>query len=296
MKRNFSMMLCLALLLSAGTARGYGPIALIMDGYQDRCTVHRADKTSLKCSYTLDLYDGDTVVKEPDASALKFQWLAPPFTRAEPVNGTTVRIKSDRPKGFYGLVAWLGDAFGFVSTPHASGSYATRGGTCRDIIPPLPGYGATLLPGLPARFAWDGKGKTILFRRGDGKVIYRTSVAGKSEVPLTPEEIGLKQGISYTWEIEGVDTDELFQVRLIGSELGAMVQRDLAQIDGSPGADVNQKTIRKAVYLQMVSDLYPKEADLYWLSIQLLGGDCAGTAGSLGIRYMQHQQKAVRLK
>ena len=299
MKRNFSMMICLAVFLYAGTARGNGPIGLIMDGYNEGCTVmQRGGGATLKCRYAHELYDGDRIIKTPDASAVKIQWLAPPYTRADydPANRNTLNIVSDRPKSMKGLIAWVVGALGFVSTPHPSGPYGTRDGFCKDIIPPLPGYGATLLPGLPVRFAWDGKGKTILFRGGDAKVIYRASVEGRSEVLLTPEEIGLKQGITYTWEIEGIDTDELYQVRLIGKELSDMVQRDLAEIDSSKTVEVNEKTFRKAVYLQMISDLYPKEADLYWQSIQHLGGDCAGTAGSLRIRYMQHQQKNVRLK
>lgn len=301
MKRNISTIICLAVFLCAGPARGDGPIGLIMDGHKEGCSVKRGDGATLKCRYNLELYAGDRIVKTPDASAVKIQWLAPPYTRAVTVNRTTLLIVSDQPEAGKGLLSRLGDALSFVKkTPHRSAIMATRGGdlsdSCRNIVAPLPGYGATLLPGQSTRFAWYGKGKAILFKGGDGKVVYRASVEGKSEVPLTPEEIGLKPGITYTWEIEGVDSDEVYQVRLIGKALGDIVQRDLAEIDGSREIEANDKTVRKAVYLQMMSDLYPKEADLYWRSIQLLGGDSDGIAGSLRTRYAQHLQKTVRYK
>jgi hypothetical protein len=301
MKRNISTIICLAVFLCAGPARGDGAIGLIMDGHNEGCTVKRGNGTTLKCRYNLELYAGDRIIKTPDASAVIIQWLAPPYTKAVTVDKSTLLIVSDRPEDRKSLIAWLGDALSFVKkTPHRSTIMATRGGdpseSCRNIITPLPGYGATLLSGLPARFAWCGKGKMILFKEGDGKVIYRASVEGKSEIPLTPEEIGLKPGITYTWEIEGIDSDEVYQVRLIGKELGDMVQRDLAEIDGSEAIETNEKAIRKAVYLQMVSDLYPKEADLYWQSIPFLGGDSDGIAESLRTRFAQHLQKTVRFK
>ena len=304
MKRNIPIVIGLAVFFLAGLARGEGPIGLIMDGYKEGCTVKRgkdATQHTQKCSYGFELYDEDQIIKIPDASAVKIQWLAPPYTRADQVNKTTLKIVSNPPETKQGLLAKLGNAVGLLKrTPHPSTNLWTRGGesaeSCRGIITPMPGYGATLLPGVPVRFAWCGKGKTILFRSADGKIIYRASVEGRSEIPLTPEEIGLKQGIMYTWEIEGIDIDELYQVRLIDRKLADVVKIDLAEIDGFKAVEKNEKAIRKAVYLQMVSDLYPKEADLYWQSIQLLGDDSDSTAEKLRTRYMQHLRKTVKFK
>ena len=72
-----------------------------------------------------------------------------------------------------------------------------------------------------------------------------------------------------------------------------ITERDL---EGSKDVEANEQTVRKAVYLQMLSDLYPKEVDLYWQSIQLLGVDSDGIAGSQASRYAQHLQKTVRFK
>src|ERR1039457_870990 len=284
MKIYISMMIYLAVFLVANQALGDGPIGLLLDGYQEGCTVKQRDGATHKCRYKHELYAGDSITKTPDASALKIQWLAPPYTKADRVKNT-LNIVSIRPEAKNVLIAKLTDFLPFLrATPHHTTIFATRGEdsteSCRDIIIPMPGYGATLLPGLRARFTWYGKGKSILFRGEDGKVVYRASVEGKSEVPLTPEEIGLKQGITYTWEIEGIYTDKLYQVRLIGKEIGDMVQRDLAEINGFKSIEENEKAIRMAAYLQMTSELYPKEADLYWLSMQLLGGECQDMAGS----------------
>ena len=304
MKRYIPIVIALAVLFLTVPVRGEGPIGLIMDGYKEGCIVKRgkdAAQHTQKCSYAFELYDGDQIIKTPDASAVKIQWLAPPYTRADQVNKTTLNIVSHPPEPKQGLIAKVGDALGLLKrNPHPTTNLWTRGGetseSCRGIMTPMPGYGATLLPGVPARFAWCGKGKTILFKSGDGKVIYRASVEGKSEIPLTPEEIGLKRGITYTWEIDGIDVDELYQVRLIDKKLGDMVQMDLAEIDGTGAVEMNEKVIRMAVYLQMISDLYPKEADLYWQSIQLLGDNRDGTAEKLRIRYMQHLRKTVRFR
>ena len=45
-----------------------------MDGYKEGCIVKRgkdAAQHTQKCSYAFELYDGDQIIKTPDASAVK---------------------------------------------------------------------------------------------------------------------------------------------------------------------------------------------------------------------------------
>ena len=58
-------------------------------------------------------------------------------------------------------------------------------------------------------------------------------------------------------------------VRLLGKEMIQQVTADLKEIEGEESGEA-EKTIRKSTYLQFMSDSYPKEIDLYWLSYQLL--------------------------
>ena len=75
-------------------------------------------------------------------------------------------------------------------------------------------------------------------------------------------------------------------------------QSEKQVMDGLAGIEaeqipVHEKVVRKAAFLQLISDAYPDTIDLYWLSLQLLQGvavnnsDAKAVCG-IKLRYINH--------
>ena len=78
----------------------------------------------------------------------------------------------------------------------------------------------------------------------------------------------------------------------------AEVLKGLEHIDREKISNID-KVLRKAAYLQLVSDAYPEKMDLYWLSDQVLRernlrftGEQEETAAALRRRYVEHFRKS----
>ena len=99
--------------------------------------------------------------------------------------------------------------------------------------------------------------------------MFKRELRGDSWVPLTPEEIGMKPFEVYSWGTSGPKSSKPLTVRLLGNEMIQQVTADLKEIEGEESGEA-EKTIKKSTYLQFMSDSYPKDIDLYWLSYQLL--------------------------
>jgi hypothetical protein len=251
------------------------PIGLLMEGYESDCKVKRG-KTEINCRYLMELFQSDEIIKLPDAKKVKVQWLYPPYTKAEQLNKTTLRISYNPPsnKGVLGaskeVLGLLKDALPFIKeSAKVSKPVATRGLSSPYIdlwIIPQPGYSSTVLRGYAVTFYWGIESATsILFNDSKGNVVFQKGVKGKSSIELTPEEIGLRVNEVYTWEIEGVKLDGPYTIKLLGEEIARQTKHGLKEIE-SMGISNEEKSIYKALYLQTVSDLFPQEVDLYWLS------------------------------
>ncbi len=134
----------------------------------------------------------------------------------------------------------------------------------------LPGYNVTLLDGYAVDFCVDGgfKAGQKLVVTGDQQ-IYRKEITDPNVVSVTPDEIKMEPGKSYTWKVEGSGLDDIYKVRLLDNALAEKVKQDLAKIDAAKDSE-QDKILAKAAYLQIVSDRNPEKIDLYWLSYQFL--------------------------
>jgi hypothetical protein len=224
----------------------------------------------------------------PDTKRVRVQWLYPPHTKAEQLNKTTLRISYKPPsdRGVLGtskeVLELLKDAFPFVKeSAKVSKPVATRGLSSPYIdlwIIPQPGYSSTLFRGYAVTFYWGiESANSIVFNDHKGNVVFRKDVRGKSSIELTLEEIGIKVNEVYTWDIEGVKLDGPYTIKVLRDEITEQTKNGLKEIERMEISN-EEKSIYKALYLQTVSDLFPQEVDLYWLSylvIKPLNNDIA---------------------
>jgi hypothetical protein len=253
-------------MISIASAGNY--IGIILEGYEKDCVV-KSKGEHYDCKESRKLYEGDEVTKKPDIKTLKIKWA--PYASGKELNATSLIVVFAPPQDKNGIVLALKEFLGLVKAEHITSVGVTRGSSARPMAP-QPGANATVISGQKTTFAWEnGGGAYIFFKDRRGTQVFRKQVQGKAHVQLAPEEIGMRPGEVYTWNVVGLRELGRFEVRLLDDETAQQVSSDLNRINEEQMSDA-EKGIKKAAYLQFLSDSYSQEIDLYWLSYQILEG------------------------
>jgi hypothetical protein len=238
-------------------------VGVILDGYQNDCTVKNHGE-EFDCRDNRKLFAGDEVVKLPSIKEVKIKWA--PYADGKEISGTTLLVTFKPPRSKKGILQELREFIGYVETEHRVAMGATRKST--ETWAPTPGNNATLMAGVKTRFvrAFEG-GKYIVFLNDGGKEIFKKD--GQLPIVLAPEEIGLSSGKIYTWKVGGVREGNSFKIKLLDHGMSNQILEDMKKVEEEDDIPA-VKSLRKAAYLQLMSDVYPGELDLYWLSYQIL--------------------------
>ncbi len=257
----FFFMLCV---FSTAAAENY--IGIILNGYQKDCLVHSMGE-DYYCSEKRQLYAGDKITKKQNIKELKIKWA--PYASGKELDKTSLLVTFEPPKDKKSIVLSVKEILGFVKTGHSVSIGATR--NISDGVVFQPGNNATLIPGQKTTFLWESVGgKYIIFKNSSGMEIFRKDLKSEEFINLTPEEIGMKQGEVYLWNISGIKNNRQYKIRLLDQDITGLVNEDLKKIERETTSSAN-KMIQKAGYLQFISDAYPQDIDLYWLSYLILG-------------------------
>ena len=283
------------LLFSSASAANY--VGIILEGFEQDCTVQNA-KGSCDCGESRQLYAGDKVIKKPSVKHLKIKWA--PYSRGIEQDETTLTVVFEPPKDRKTIVQDIEELLGLLRTGHSVSVGATR--SLRRIEAQQPYDNATLISTQKSRFVWEGDtGEYIVFKDGIGVEVYRRKLqAGTSSVSISPEEIGMRPGVAYTWSIIGTRSNRPLSVRMLPSDIERQITADLRQIDIEP-ITATERALRKAAYLQFMSDAYPDDIDLYWLShlileeigVEGIGEDDKTLIDELKTNYLRHVKQTM---
>ena len=188
---------------------------------------------------------------------------------------------------------WLGELQRILGLekedPQISGGISRGTAKENSVLFPCPGYYATLLADETVVFTWGNKPvKTVTFFDDKGREVGRKEVAGAYGITLTAKEMGLRQGNFYSWKID--DSFYSYRLKILREDTVSELKKQLAEFDNEAGTD-GEKTIKKAAYLQLISDMYPGKLDLYWLSYQLLEELPDASAADAGVVQMKKRCK-----
>lgn len=274
-------------------------VGIILDGYQKDCIV-QSRNAEYDCREGLPLYEGDKIIKRPDIGELKIKWA--PYASGKKIDSTMMEVVFNPPKDKKGIVQSLREILGLVKTKYLITTAASRGDSGKNGVA-QPGNTATVIAGQKIRFTWDDDDvKFIVFQDSKGREVFKKYVKGESSVQLTPEEIGMIPSESYIWHVSGQRDDKQSKIRLLSSDITKLVTDDLKEIENE-GISDTEKLIKKAAYLQFMSDSYPKDIDLYWLSYKFLEGigekttlkeDNTAVLNELRKKYLRHVREAMR--
>lgn len=241
-------------------------VGILLDGFQKDCRVQSKGE-DFACEERRQLYKGDQITKLPNVRALKIKWA--PYASGKELDATRLLVNFDPPENRKGILGNVKEMVGLVKTKHSVMIGATRGDDYELKIP-QPGNHATVILGQKITFTTErGSGKYIVFKDSRGKEVSKKDLKGASSIQLTPEEIEIKSSEAYSWSISGSRNDRQFTMKLLNNEMSQQISEDLREIDRE-GLSEAEKGIKKAAYLQLMSDAYPQDIDLYWLSYQVL--------------------------
>jgi hypothetical protein len=251
-------------LFSSASAANY--IGVILEGYEKDCIV-QSEGATYNCGESRRLYAGDKVIKKPSVKALQVKWA--PYAGGREQDQTTLLVIFEPPKDKKGILQGVREVLGLLKTGHSVSVGATRGRRGVDV--PQPGNNATLIPGYRTTFVWESDGgEFIVFHDAKGTEVYKKDLRGASSVSISPEEIGMKPGRLYTWSVSGTGSNKPLSVlRLLANDAAQQIAADVEQINKEAISAV-ERALKKATYLQFVSDAYPSDMDLYWLSYLIL--------------------------
>lgn len=138
-----------------------------------------------------------------------------------------------------------------------------RGNDKADLTP-SPGFNATLLMNQTVYFAWQIDGKNFVIRDAKGKTVFEQAVGDSKELEILPGKLKLKAGQQYSW---GLDNDTRYTFTILPKQIEQELLDNLAELDAEK-ISAEERAIKKASYIQALSENYPNDFDLYWLSAQ----------------------------
>jgi len=276
--------------LYVGNAFADAAVGMIIDGHKGNCSIKKKNGATMKCRAGMQLHIGDEVTRTPDAKSIKILWLAPALTRSVETGKTSFRVTAAPPPNKKDIASVSQTTIPFLKKLPFARQTDT---SCSQALITTPGYSTTLLPQENTVFSWPVGGKTFIVADAKKYQVVRAPLSGERSLSLSPERIGMQPGQKYMWYIEGVDTDEFFDIRLLAKEHVSLVRDGFASIDKAT-SNTEERAVRKAAFVQLLSDIYPKEVDLYWLSAQLVENITHDAVSGLRLRYAQHLQRTVQ--
>lgn len=244
-------------------------VAWITKGYKD-CKVVRIDNGIEKifnAERNMELYSGDRLYKIDDIESIELDYLNRDYVEKKILSKSCLVIVFNPPKNkksFFSIPK-IASLFKLSKRRLKKVKGATKG-IVERLLNPL--ENATLISGHKICMEISFKNKTIVFKELKGKEIFRKTF--KNDLCFTPCQAKLEHGKTYILEARlWKKLQNRWLIRLITKENEEFVKQAMRQID-SEKMSADAKTVMKAAFLQFLSDFYPAEIDLYWLSYYIL--------------------------
>ena len=135
-------------------------------------------------------------------------------------------------------------------------------------LKPQPGFDVTLLPNQEVHFEWSNKASKIFVIKDDkGKKVFEEKIGDKNGIDIVPGKAKLKAGQKYFWSVD--NNLNTFEFTVLDEQLEKELLDKLVEIEAQYSSP-EECVIRKALYVQLLSDDPKYGLDLYWLSAQWL--------------------------
>ena len=210
------------------------------------------------------LYPGDAVTGNVGYVKIK----CAPYADFHSSNGAYV-ISYNPPSGIRGVAQSAVDYVNsFWSNVESVVSGASRGSEDELNLNPQPGFDVTLLTNQTVRFSWDiPAAKNFVIKDNANRNVFEKIVPGSNSIDINLNSMNFKAGEKYSWTVD--DNANPYKFTILDEQTEKDIFEKLAEIDAE-NLSSEERLLKKAAYVQLISDLYPETVDLYWLSAQWL--------------------------
>lgn len=259
-----------ALTLNVKYAFAYPTAVAAISNYNDaglasRITISRAN--GKPPGSEILLYPNDRITG--DINAVKFN--VAPYTSIEK-EGSTCVIRYNPPTAWERTKDEALDMLNSFLRSVEVLTYGSSRGSGDSInasnLVPQPGYVVTLLSGQKVTFSWwSSKNKTFFITDDKGKKVFEKDISGMTSIELDLSA-KLQTGKQYFWSVDG--NPKNCKITKLDKKKEKEILSRLKEIDADKNLSENARILRKVNYVQLISDIYPEQIDLYWLSAQWL--------------------------
>jgi hypothetical protein len=225
----------------------------------------RNNTVLLNTSTTTPLFQKDLIVSDK-LDKLKFNWA--PYANGTIKNDSTLEVTLVSPNIMKGrlsrIIETISNYMGFIKEDFFSKAVAQRGNDLVD----SPDSSITAVDFLPIKFTCPGSQSFSVYDINN-KQVFLKNTKGILSFEIIPKELNIKLDELYCWKIVGGNNGREGKFRLLNNDFSSTINSSLSAIDKST-KDKSQRILKKASYLQMLSDIYKSDLDLYWLSNQML--------------------------
>lgn len=233
------------------------------------CKIINSGETRI-CHKEKIISAGDVIINKEDPASMPIQWLSPSLVHFELLKAGYYRVVFTPPAEAKGVLSILGDLFGFARKAGRITNVAvTRSNSESHLI--LPGERATLLPGQPVTFSWCANGiKKITITTDTGIKVKEIMVPkGQRSLTMQTDDLGLTSNTPYRWNPNGANSGESGRIILLEKENAQVITDAFRSIDQEQGAS-EDKIIKKAAFIQFISENYSKDYSLGWLQSSIM--------------------------
>ncbi len=262
----------LVLLVFPITLTAKKAVAWVVKGYQG-CKVVRIENGERKqydVQENMELYPGDRMFKKNDINSLEFDFLSR-YAEVKIENKSSLTIVLNPPIKKESILTEIGIFMGIIKTKFAYLEGASRGELASGgklVIGIDAIENASFMSDLEIPISGFLKGKTIVFKELRGNDVFRKTFT--DDAVLVPGKSGILPGKTYIMEVWIRETLYYRSLaRILAKDDEEVVKKSLDKIDTEKGSS-DTKIINKAAFLQFLSDLYPDQINLYWLSYHIL--------------------------
>jgi len=266
--KSIYLKMLLAIIIMTQVSFAQNSVVVINNPDNNSFIIYR-DNRPIKKNYSqFSLRNNDILICK-ELKKLSFNWA--PYASGQSINDSTMKIIITPPQKTKNSISRIIDSItsylGFCEADSKSVELAVRNETVD-----IPGANISGIQGFPISFSYlktstlsiyDSLGNKIFSK----ELIYSIDKNTFSELPI---KLNLESNKKYNWSIINDQSERKGIIRMIEPTTNKNILKDFKTID-KQSANETEGLLKKASYLQMLSEISQDNYDYYWLSYYFLG-------------------------
>ena len=266
--KNIYLKMLIAITIMTQVSIAQNSVVVINNPDNLSFTIYR-DNRPIKKNYSqFSLRINDIIICK-ELKKLSFNWA--PYASGQSINDSTMKVTITPPLKTKNSIARIIDSItsylGFCEADSKSVDLAVRNETVD-----LPGTNVSGIQGFPISFSYLKTSMLSIYDSLGNKIISKELIysVDKNVFSELPSKLNLESNKKYDWSIINDQSEKKGTIRMVDPTINKNILKDFKTID-KQSANETEGLLKKASYLQMLSEINQDNYDYYWLSYYFLG-------------------------